>query len=166
MADELTPLRQMARLHTRLFLNALDGVDDDAAARRPEGRTNNITFVALHTLDARCWLAGLLGEPVTHPFDEQLKDVESVDDLDTLPPLAEVRAAWREASASFEALLDRLNAADLAGPSPMPFPIDDTTTLGGLVFMLHHEAFHVGQLALLRRYVGLDALSYGPLSYG
>ncbi|MEJ2216030.1 MAG: DinB family protein [Gemmatimonadota bacterium] len=160
MADALTPLREMARLHTRLFLNALDGVDDEAAAERPGGRTNNITFVALHVLDARCWLAGYLGEPLSHPFDEQFKDVNSVDDVDVLPPLDQVRAAWREASASFEALLGRLDAADLSGPSPMPFPIDDTSTLGGLVFLLHHEAFHVGQLALLRRYVGLDALSY------
>lgn len=161
MPDALTPLREMARLHTRLFLNALAGVDDEAATLRPEGRTNNITFVALHTLDARCWLAGYLGEPLSHPFDEDLKDVQSVDDVETLPPIAEVREAWREASGSFEALLERLEADALTGPSPMPFPIDDTTTLGGLVFMLHHEAFHVGQLALLRRYVGLDALSYG-----
>ncbi|MEJ2184865.1 MAG: DinB family protein [Gemmatimonadota bacterium] len=160
MPDALTPLREMARLHTRLFLNALDGVDDEAAARRPGGRTNNITFVALHALDARCWLAGYLGEPLSHPVDEDLKDVESLDDIDTLPPLEDVREAWREASRSFETLLGRLEADALTGPSPMPFPIDDTTTLGGLVFMLHHEAFHVGQLALLRRYAGLDALSY------
>ncbi len=160
MPDALTPLREMARLHTRLFLNALAGVDDEAAARRPEGRTNNIAFVALHVLDARCWLAGYLGEPLTHPFDEDLRDVNSVDDVETLPPIDAVRDAWRDASRSFEALLDRLDADALAGPSPMPFPIDDTTTLGALVFLLHHEAFHVGQLALLRRYVGLDGLSY------
>jgi uncharacterized damage-inducible protein DinB len=160
MPDALTPLRDMARLHTRLFLNALDGVDDEAAALRPKGRTNNIGFVALHVLDARCWLAGFLGEPLSYPFDEALKDVDSVDDLETMPPIDDIRDAWREASRAFEALLDRIDADTLTGPSPMPFPIDDTTTLGGLVFLLHHEAFHVGQLALLRRYVGLEALSY------
>jgi hypothetical protein len=33
-------------------------------------------------------------------------------------------------------------------------------TTNSIAFLLHHEAYHIGQLALLRRYTGSPAMSY------
>ncbi|HEX9723580.1 MAG TPA: hypothetical protein VGC53_04790 [Vicinamibacteria bacterium] len=42
-----------------------------------------------------------------------------------------------------------------------PFPIEDgKSLLGCITFLLEHEAFHIGQIALLRRYLGLGAMKY------
>ena len=42
------------------------------------------------------------------------------------------------------------------------FPIADPTLRGALDFLLHHEAYHIGQMAFLRRCFGLPAMSYPP----
>jgi len=40
------------------------------------------------------------------------------------------------------------------------FPVADPTRLGTLAFLAQHDTYHIGQLALLRRFVGLKAMSY------
>jgi hypothetical protein len=42
----LEPLVALYRLHTRLFLDTLDGVADAEAVRRVDDRTNSLAFVA------------------------------------------------------------------------------------------------------------------------
>jgi uncharacterized damage-inducible protein DinB len=39
-------------------------------------------------------------------------------------------------------------------------PGADGTVLGALAFLAQHESYHVGQVALLRRQLGLPAMSY------
>jgi hypothetical protein len=53
MNATLAPLRRTLDLNTRLFLNALDGVDDKLATTRPNASTNHIAFVACHLVEAR-----------------------------------------------------------------------------------------------------------------
>jgi hypothetical protein len=38
--------------------------------------------------------------------------------------------------------------------------VGDRTLLGALAFLAQHESYHVGQLALLRKYAGLPAMRY------
>ncbi len=56
MNDALVPLVRTLDLNTRLFLNALDGVDDKIATSRPNESTNHIAFVACQLVDARHYL--------------------------------------------------------------------------------------------------------------
>ncbi|MGB7490782.1 MAG: hypothetical protein WBN62_10660 [Thermoanaerobaculia bacterium] len=39
------------------------------------------------------------------------------------------------------------------------FPFEDPSMAGGIGFLLHHEAYHIGQLALLRKFHRLPAMS-------
>ena len=39
-------------------------------------------------------------------------------------------------------------------------PIDDTSVLGLLGFMVQHDSYHLGQLSLLRKHCGLPAMAY------
>lgn len=150
----------LAALNSRLFLNCLADLADEQARVRPNERTNHCLFLAIHLTDARHFLLRYLGEPSPSPFAALLENARSLDDLGELPPLAEVTTAWKEAAEKLMALLHSPISDRLKEPSEQRFPVDDPTILGGLGFLLHHEAFHIGQMALLRRFVGLPGMSY------
>ena len=161
MHPVVAPLLDTFRLNTRLFLNTLEGVDDAAARRRPNERTNSLAFVALHLVDSRHFLAGYLSAPApANPFAEMLAEVRSIDELAEIPSLDEIRAAWRIVSAAVEARLAALGEDEIRAPSPQRFPVDDATVLGGIAFLGSHDAYHVGQMALLRKLLGFPAMAY------
>lgn len=153
-------LAVVIRLNTRLFLNCLDGVADERAAERPGGKTNNLPFVACHLVDSRFYTAGLLGLELSNPFGQLLGDASGIDDVPVLPPLARIREAWNTVSVELEACVASLGYEDTGLLSPQQFPVDDPTLLGALAFLVQHESYHIGQLGLLRRYLGYPAMSY------
>ena len=150
----------MLRLNTRLFLNCLEGVDDELAARRPGPQTNGMGFLALHLLDARTHLGSVIGAEAGHPFAALLEGVRGIDELDRLPPLDEVRSAWERVSAAVADRLAELTEEEVLRPSPGDYPVEDATVLGAVAFLLQHDSYHVGQLALLRKHFGLGAMRY------
>jgi uncharacterized damage-inducible protein DinB len=161
MDDPYDPYTPLAALHTRLWRNCLDGVSDALAWERPDPRANDFGFIALHLVDARVYLANFLDFEVENPFGSRYEKVRTTDDLkaEDRPAMAELRAGWDAVS---EALLERLpglTAEDLAKPAEAPFPIQGTVG-AGLTFLLHHEAYHLGQLGLLRKFLGLDSMRY------
>lgn len=156
----MVTLQTQAALHTRLYLNCLDGMDDSTARWRAEARTNSALFVAAHLVDSRAWTARMLGLDIPAPFGGSLKYGTSIEDVPDLPDLEEVTDEWAAVSALFEARLVALTPEDLAAPAAQRFPVDDPTVAGSLAFLLHHEAYHIGQLGLLRRAVGLPAMKY------
>ena len=159
MNGQVAPLNEMLKLSTRLFINALEGVDDDAARVRPTSDTNNMAFVALHVLDARAYLARFLGLDLRHPFTG-LEEVNTIDDMADYPTVEDILSSWREVSELLHERLPALSSEDIAKESPQEFPVEDSSVLGGLAFLVLHESFHIGQLAFLRKYLGLSSMSY------
>jgi len=159
MDAQVAPLYEMLKIDTRLFENSLDGVDDQRAQIQPSDGANNMVFIALHLLDARAYLARYIGIEYQHPFTD-LEAVRSIDEMPSFPPVTPVRAAWRQVS---DLLLERfpmLSADELSQESAQEFPVEDRTVSGGIAFLLLHESFHIGQIAYLRRCVGLAPMSY------
>lgn len=148
------------RMNTRLYRNCLDGVDDEAARRRPSVGTNSLAFVALHLVDSRHFVAGMIGAPAPHPFAALLQDARGIDNLLSIPRLTDIRDAWDAVSPVVEARLAALDDQELAAPSPQRFPLDDATVAGALTFLAHHDSYHVGQMALLRKYLGFEPMRY------
>jgi uncharacterized damage-inducible protein DinB len=160
MHPTLVPIASALRLHTRLFHNFLEGVDDEAARRRPSGRTNSMAFIALHLVDARHLGARTMGAEARNPFASLLQDAREIDNVVAIPPLTEIRDAWDQVSAALEARLHVLTPEELAAPPPQPFPADDPTLAGALAFLVTHDAYHVGQMALPRKFLGFDPMRY------
>jgi hypothetical protein len=154
-----TPLQEILRLNTRLLLNCLDGVSDDAARRRVEA-ANPLAFLATHLIDSRHFIAGYLGAPLDNPFAARLAGAKGVEDLDELPALDEIRSAWLAIGGHLDRLLPLIPGERWGAPSPERFPVDDASVLGGLAFLVQHDSYHVGQAALLRRQLCLPAMSY------
>lgn len=162
MKGALQSLLATLDLNTRLFLNALEGVDDVLATSRPNGSTNHMAFVACHLVEARHYLAGVAGLETKSPFEDLLREAKGIEDVSTFPSVTEIRAAWQRVSEKLHRHFEKMNESGLERRTSHSFPIAQGETLGGaLTFLLQHDGFHVGQLALLRKYHGLDAMRYG-----
>ena len=164
MDPRLFPIAEIYRLNTRLFHNCLDGLPDAQARARPSGTTNSAAFVAAHVTDTRFSIAAWLGRPLENPLAQALEGASGIDDVGALPALEVIRLAWDEASGVIAARLDELTDAELSAPSPARFPTGGPTLLGALAFLAQHDSYHVGQLALLRKFAGLPAMRYGRSS--
>lgn len=149
------------RLNTRLLLNCLDGISEAHARERPNDRTNSIAFLACHLIDSRHFLGRLLGFAEPNPLEALLRDAASIEDVGELPPLDTMRAHWRHIGTALDACFETLREEDLSAPAPQRFPSDDPTLAGAVGFLLQHESYHIGQLALIRKYLGYPAMRYG-----
>ena len=160
MERRIEALQKLLLLDTRLLENCLDGVDDDLARKRLTSNTNHIGFIVCHVVDSRYSLARMLGSDAECPFQEMLEDVRSVEDMREVPALADLRHAWAAVSAILSERFVEITESELREPCAIEFPVDDRTLLGGVAFLLQHEAFHLGQLAFLRKALGLGPMRY------
>ncbi len=160
MDSRIAPLAEILRLNTKLFRNCLEDLGDEQAAMRPSGATNNAAFVAAHLTNSRFYLLNVLGVEEPDPLAPYLDGRTSLDDLQTLPPITDIQAAWTKAAHLLRGRLDALTPADLDAPSTAKFPLFNGTLLGTLTFLVQHDSYHVGQLSLLRKYCGLPAMRF------
>lgn len=154
------PIVEILDLNTRLFLNCLAGTDDDSIRQRITGNTNSLHFLGCHLADARYFIAPMIGLETATPFPE-LASVLTIDEMPQPgPSLTDILDAWNEIS---DVLLNRIRAlgrSELMKRPTISFPGTSPTVLGGLTFLMQHESYHIGQMALLRKALGFDAMSY------
>jgi hypothetical protein len=160
MERAVASLREIAELNTDLVRNCLEGVTADDALRRPIPRGNNLAFIVAHLVDARHFLAKLLGRPLENPLTATLGDVSTIEEVKDLPSLDELRAMWGAISGHLEECLLSAPPETLAAEVDQLFPIADGSVLGAVTFLLQHESYHVGQLGLIRKSLGYEAMSY------
>jgi len=159
MHPAAAPLAQVLRLNTELFLNCTAGLDDATAGRRVTERTNSIAFLAAHLVETRHYAATVLAAPLASPLPPAVAAARSLEDAGPLLSLADVISAWERVSAHLAVVAERLDTALLAQPAGA-FPGSDGTVLGAFAFLVQHESYHIGQMALLRRQLGLPPMTY------
>jgi len=160
MLDVLKPLAIQFELNGRQLLNAIEDMPADVWLRRLGERSNHPAFLALHLLDARCFLLGLLGAPAPHGFEDVGKDATRLEDIPVFPSSAEIAEVWRRVSEDLPSVLEAVGNEQLAAMAPHDFPVGDSTVLGAIAFLAQHEAYHLGQLGLIRRAGGMAPLPY------
>ncbi len=159
MHPSVTPLAAILRLNTELLLNCLDGVSESEARTQPAGTGNHLAFLVAHLIDSRHYLAAALDAPLENPLTGILAGAKGMADVTELPPLPTLRAAWEAISARLAVTIERLDTPALAAKAK-PLPGGDGTRLGNLAFLVHHDTYHLGQIALLRRQLGHPPMSY------
>jgi uncharacterized damage-inducible protein DinB len=160
MDPQVAPLAALFELNTDLLLNCLDGLSDAEAQHRLEAGGNSVTFLAGHLTDSRHFLVARLGQPVPNPLAHYLADVRSIEDIHQWPSLEEIRSAWLAVSAHLQTVLAELTPSDLAEARVHRFPLDDSSRLGMVTFLVQHDSYHVGQIAFIRRQLGKAPMSY------
>lgn len=161
MSPPAAPLGALLRLNTRLLLNCFDEVTNEQAVQRVVPQVNSMAFVAAHLIDTRHELLALLGGSAHNPVRPHLANARGIDDVVDLPPLDQLLDAWREVGMAIDNRLTAVDDAALDAPSGRRFPGGDPSTLGALAFLVQHDSYHIGQLAMLRRVHGLPAMRYG-----
>jgi uncharacterized damage-inducible protein DinB len=160
MSSRAASLGALLRLNTRLLLNCFDQVTDEQAARRVVPQVNSMAFLAAHLIDTRHELLDILGGSGENPVRPHLANARSIDDVVTLPTLNELLTAWRQVASAIEDRLASIDDVALDAPSGRRFPGGDPSTSGALAFLVQHDSYHIGQLAMLRRVHGLPAMRY------
>jgi uncharacterized damage-inducible protein DinB len=147
-------------LHTRLFNNVLDGIDDAEADQRASQTVNHIKWLAGHLLATRYGFKELGGLDVENPYAELFAHGKPIDDHATYPPLDDIRERWNAISSKISEAFVNLPSEIADGPSPVNVPVGDMTLGGFLSFLMHHEAYHLGQMGILRKYLGKEGMNY------
>ena len=154
-------LMASARLSRRLFRRMIDDVPDTLARSQVAPNTNHMAFLALHLVDARSYAAKLMAGPeLSHGFEALLEAAQGMADIVSFPPLADVLTAWEWVSDALEARLATQTDEDAARSVGHTYPNGREDLRGALGFLLYHEAYHVGQLNLLRKGLGLEPVGF------
>lgn len=154
--SRMQPVIGILELNAALFRRALEGVDQATGERRPNDHTNSLAFIACHALDARFYLMKLAGHERTNPWQALFDSAKDIKTMKEYPPLYELEAEWDELHQATVEHLTAMTSEELEAECSAQFPTKDRSILGGIAFLAFHEAYHVGQMGLVRKYFGLD----------
>jgi uncharacterized damage-inducible protein DinB len=155
----LASVTTMFEMQTRLFTNATDGISDENATERLN-ETNHIAWLTGHIVSTRIMLLNVLGNQMTYSFDDLFGKGKGLEADANYPSMADLMATWNEVSENMMAALNELDEDRLNSEAPFQVPISDPSLRGLLTFFVHHEAYHLGQIGLLRKGLGYEAMGY------
>jgi uncharacterized damage-inducible protein DinB len=153
-------LSRQLDLHTPFFNKLLFCIDDTEADQRASRTVNHIKWLAGHLLSTRYSFKELAGLDVEDPYADLFAHGKSIDDQATYPPLSDIRERWNAISGKVSEAFVNLPSEIADGPSPVNVPVGDMTLGGFLSFLMHHEAYHLGQMGILRKYLGKEGMDY------
>lgn len=155
MHASIGTVAEQFRITTNLYIKAMTGVDKEQAMRRPGPVSNPLLWMAGHLIQFRTRLLALVGVPLDFPWGDIFDTGSKVGTAELYPRPEELVAFWEEMS---ELLMDRLAAlteADLVAPPAARVPSTDASLRGAIGYFSLHEAYHVGQMGYVRKWLGL-----------
>lgn len=159
MTSTMKPLISQFHLQTRLFKNVTDSIIDAEAQTRLNGNTNHIAWLTGHIVSTRFVMANVLGVPVKEPFPELFENGKGMDPEVEYPSMNDLLKDWEGISGKILPVLEGLTDEALEQKGPFPVPTGDT--VGDFVtFLMHHEAYTIGQIGIARRFFGREAMKY------
>jgi uncharacterized damage-inducible protein DinB len=131
----------------------VEGLSHEESLLQPPGGGNCLNWVVAHIVANRNHVLGLLGEqPIWAEADYNRfkRGSAPVKNAGDARPFASTLEDFTRSQERIRAGLDRLGDAGLAAQS------GEETVGDKLAFLHFHEAYHIGQAALLRRMAGKD----------
>jgi len=155
-------------LHNVLFNNVIAGISDEESNTPIADPTNSAKWLAGHLLWANANFANIGGIKIDVKWRDHFhtKEGGGQEDLNAppspLPTLQEIKDKWNEDSPVLRKALENLPEQALDTVIDVKHPIAPfDNTLGGLwAFINHHQAYHIGQIGIIRRALGKPAMSY------
>ena len=148
-------------LHNTLFNNVLVDISEEESDIRLAPGINNIKWLAGHLVWGQLGLARMGGVTVaiewTDHFNTQL--TEPVSPSLKMPSLEEIKIEWNKYAAPLRDGLAQMTDEALSSPIEFPLPAFKTTE-SLWTFINHHQAYTIGQIGILRRALGKEAMKY------
>jgi hypothetical protein len=144
-------LRGMFLFQRGIFENALDGLSDVAALKRISDTSNHMNWLLGHIVHCRFMLAGIVGIRESNPFGNTYwSGIEEKAYPNVSEVVLQMNSISEKLMAKLASLSDEALDATL-GP--------DQPVLGDVIsFFSYHEAYHLGQVGMVRKLVGLGSL--------
>jgi uncharacterized damage-inducible protein DinB len=146
MSQPWTSLFQFNRIP--LMENNLQDVTQEMADRAPAEGVNSITWLLTHAVNTRVWL---LGAVLKSSYVSSMPEPKTLEQL---------KAAFDETHAALAEAFDAVADWSAMQPHPVmqtPAPLD---MIVGTFFM--HEAYHLGQIGVARKLMGLAGALKNP----
>ena len=156
MEDRLKAVAAIFDSNAKLFRGTMADMTETAWFHRP-GDANHLAFLAMHLVGARHYTVKFSGGASTDPLEVYHGGARSIDSTARFPSVDEVSTAWDEVAPILQSTLAGVSGEFLDQASGLPFPAPGPARLDALTFLAQHEAYHLGQMALLRRICGLPA---------
>lgn len=146
-------------LQTRLFTNVTVGVSDEHAHTRPNANTNHIAWLTGHTVATRYMLANIIGLPDAEPFPDLFANGKGLSAEVTFPSMRALLKDWPGITAKMMTRIQEMTEAELLADAPFAMGTGKRI-VDFIAFIAHHEAYTIGQIGLLRRFFGYEAMKY------
>ena len=166
MHPSIGTVAEQFRITTNLFIKAMDGLSAEDAMRRPADWSNPLLWLAGHVTQFRGRLLTLVGVPRDFPWERIFDTGSKVGPASMYPESTEIVALWEELSAVLEERLTVLREEELLAPPGMKVPSTDATLRGAIGYFSLHEAYHVGQMGYVRKWLGLTPIIDPPAESG
>lgn len=155
-------------LHDVLFNNVLDNISDEEANRCIAEPLNSIKWLAGHLLWAQRNLVRISGAQVDIPWTGHFLTLQGSTEQERqmpkgdFPTLEQIRDKWNEVTTLVRAGLANLSeeALDSVIEAKHPIAPFDNTLAGLWAFINDHQSYHIGQIGILRRALGKQAMEY------
>jgi hypothetical protein len=148
-------------LHNTLYNNVLVDINEDEANSRLVPSINNVKWLAGHLVWGQAGLARICGVPMNivwiDHYNTQIPNPPGPEI--EIPTLEEIKEAWNRFEAPIREGLQ--NLPDEVLSRTVEFPLPAFRTVEGLwTFINHHQAYTIGQIGILRRALGKEAMKY------
>ncbi|SEN08175.1 hypothetical protein SAMN05421856_11437 [Chryseobacterium taichungense] len=150
------------RSHSQNFLMVLDGISEEDALKRIEGRTNHIIWMAGNFLDMRYALSYILGLKEEFEFKDFFFQGKALNENFKYPSLQQLKDAFHKISPLVYHKLLQVSDEDLDKAFPMGMNIDffPETVLNFVGMCIGREDYLCGQIGLMRRILGYEGMKY------
>lgn len=153
-------------MHCRWFKNALAGFTDEEANRRLNSQMNHVKYIAGHLFNSQYAFTLIAGLQVERKWEDLFAGQGKTKAKDNFPypTIAEIQAEWDKLQPviqkALEALPEEALGIEISG-SPVAGKGLFKGSVGDLwAFLNMHQAYHIGQLGILRRGFGKEAMKY------
>ena len=152
-------LLKMFRINYQATKVNIEGISDQASLVRPRPAGNSVNWVFGHIIASRKLILELVGEETVltpgeaFPYRRGAGD----EDMPNLTPFSRLKEAFSLSQTSLKRGMQKLSENDLNSVLNKDDGSEqESTLLDSLTFLQFHEAYHVGQLGLLRRLIGIE----------
>lgn len=156
-APPLGPLVMMFRINETLIARAMDGLTNDQLWQRPTEHNNPMLWLVGHLVRSRARLLTALGDPFDTGWGEAFARGSAVEDRATYASSGDITGMMIAVNQRLYPKMESLRGDDLAQPASGPVPLIKTVA-DLATFLTMHESYHVGQLAYIRKALGLPGL--------
>jgi uncharacterized damage-inducible protein DinB len=160
--ESLDQFIKQYRLLTDWYLSVLEDVSDKDAGKTINDQTNSLEWLAGHLVTGRYRNLLRIGaqiEPYKH-LDKYINqaipppNAIAFNSNIQYPTLAESKEQWNRYATIFLSTLESIDESILKNKLPFPIPSGGTTVEDALGFIALHEAYHIGQMSILRKLSG------------